>query len=116
MTSEEAAAATSTLAYQPVNAQPLHRNVLQQIMRRIVSNELESGMALPAEPALAEQFGVSRTVIREAVRVLVSMGLLQVKQGSSMRVQEPEYWNYLDPLVVFERVRSGKGGELLQRC
>lgn len=112
--SEEAAAGTSTLAYWPVHAQPLHRNVVQQLTRRIVGGELKPGKTLPVEPVLAEQFGVSRTVIREAVRVLVSMGLLQVKQGSGMRIQEPEEWDYLDPLVLFEQVRGGQGEELLE--
>jgi DNA-binding FadR family transcriptional regulator len=62
---------------------------------------------------LAEQFGVSRTVIREAVRVLVSKGLIEVKQGSGMRVRSPEDWDYLDPLILFEQVASGRGEELL---
>lgn len=51
--------------------------------------------------------------MREAVQMLVSRGLLSVKQGSGMRVREPDEWDYLDPLVLFEQVRSGKGSELL---
>jgi GntR family transcriptional repressor for pyruvate dehydrogenase complex len=63
---------------------------------------------------LAEQFGVSRTVVREAVRMLVSMGLLTVRQGSGTRVRPPEEWDYLDPLVLFEQVRSGRDEGLLE--
>jgi GntR family transcriptional repressor for pyruvate dehydrogenase complex len=87
--------------------------VVQQIAQRIVSGALRPGETLPVEPELAQQFGVSRTVIREAVRVLVSKGLLAVRQGSGMRVQPPEEWDYLDPLVLFEQVRSGQAEDLL---
>jgi GntR family transcriptional regulator, transcriptional repressor for pyruvate dehydrogenase complex len=108
------AAGGSPPRYRRVSAQPLHQSVTRQIARRIVSGELEPGAVLPIEPMLAEQFGVSRTVVREAVRMLVSMGLLTVRQGSGTRVRPPEEWDYLDPLVLFEQVRSGKGEGLLE--
>lgn len=101
------------LAYQRVDVQPLHRSVVQQITRRIVTGDLQPEDTLPVEPRLADQFGVSKTVIREAVRVLVSMGLIKVKQGSGMQVQALNEWDYLDPLILFEQVRSGHGEALL---
>lgn len=99
--------------YQQVSSRPLHRSVVLQVTRRIVSGELAPGSLLPIEPVFAEQFGVSRTVLREAVRVLVSKGLVEVKQGSGMRVRGPDDWDYLDPLVLFEQVASGRGEALL---
>jgi DNA-binding FadR family transcriptional regulator len=87
--------------------------VVRQVVRRIVAGVLEPGAPLPIEPVLAEQFGVSRTVVREAVRVLVSMGLVEVKQGSGTRVRPSDAWDYLDPLVLFEQVRARKNDGLL---
>jgi DNA-binding FadR family transcriptional regulator len=104
---------TIEVPYRRVNNRPLHQILVEQITRRIVSGELEPGAALPTEPVLSEQFGVSRTVVREAVRILVSKGLLEVRQGSGMRILPPDRWDYLDPLVLFEQVRSGRGEELL---
>jgi len=94
--------------YRPVNQARLHEGVVQQITQQIVSGALQPGMALPTEPELARQFGVSRTVIREAVRVLASKGLIAVRHGSGMWVQPPDAWDHLDPLILFERVRSGQ--------
>lgn len=103
-----------TSAFTPRNAQSLHQHVVEQIVQQIVGGALPPHALLPPEPDLAQQFGVSRTVIREAIRVLVSKGLVTVKQGSGMRVQPPEKWNHLDPMVLFEQVRSGRSSDLLE--
>lgn len=55
--------------------------VSEQIQNLIVDNHLLPGDRLPAERELAHQFGVSRTVVREAVRGLAAKGLLQVSPG-----------------------------------
>lgn len=52
----------------------------------IASNQLKPGDQLPPERELGEQFGVSRTVIREAVRALRAKGLLEVRSGSGVRI------------------------------
>lgn len=95
------------------NHHRLHDDVVLQVLRQISSGILKPGEALPTEPILAQQFGVSRTVIREAIRVLVAKGLLTVKHGSGMRVQPPENWDYLDPIILFEQVRAGHDVSLL---
>jgi DNA-binding FadR family transcriptional regulator len=91
----------------------LHEGVVRQIVRQIADGTLEPGTVLPAEPELAKRFGVSRTVVREAVHALSSQGLIAVRHGSGMRVQPPERWRYLDPLVLFEVIRSGQEDDLL---
>lgn len=96
-----------------LTAQPLHRGVVEQVARWIVGGELPPGASLPIEADLAKRFGVSRTVIREAVRVLVAKGLLAVRHGSGMWVQGPDAWDHLDPLVLFEQVRGGQGEGVL---
>jgi GntR family transcriptional repressor for pyruvate dehydrogenase complex len=52
----------------------------------ILSRRLEVGDRLPSERELGEQFGVSRTVVREAVRALVAKGVIEVRSGSGLRV------------------------------
>jgi DNA-binding FadR family transcriptional regulator len=99
--------------YEPVRGQRLHQHVVQQLVRRVTCGELQPGVPLPAEPDLARQFGVSRTVIREAVRVLAEKGLVAVRHGSGTRVAAPEHWDHLDPLVIFEQVRAGRDGSFL---
>jgi GntR family transcriptional repressor for pyruvate dehydrogenase complex len=66
--------------------------VTEQIEHIILSGEIHPGEKLPPERELCQQFGVSRTVIREAVRVLEAKGLLTSKGGSGtyVRALEPE--------------------------
>jgi GntR family transcriptional repressor for pyruvate dehydrogenase complex len=54
----------------------------------IANGEALPGSRLPTEPVLAERFGVSRTVIREAISRLKSAGLVEVRQGSGTVVSE----------------------------
>lgn len=58
-------------------------SVVQQMRDAINRGDLGPGAKLPSEPLLAESFGVSRTVIREAVRVLETSGYLDVRRGSA---------------------------------
>jgi GntR family transcriptional repressor for pyruvate dehydrogenase complex len=64
----------------------LSDKVTQAIIETIASNRLKPGDVLPPERELGKQFGVSRTVIREAVRALAAKGLLEVRSGSGVRI------------------------------
>ncbi|MCX7671255.1 MAG: GntR family transcriptional regulator, partial [Anaerolineae bacterium] len=68
--------------------------------RRIVGRQIPAGSALPTEPELQEQLGVSRTVVREAIRHLASKGLVSVGPKVGTRVRPPSDWNMLDPQVM----------------
>src|SRR5262245_39925989 len=63
--------------------------VTRRIERSIVSGELQVGDYLPAERALCEQLGVSRSVVREALGRLTSLGLVESRHGSGTRVASP---------------------------
>jgi len=56
------------------------------MLETILSRRLQVGDRLPSERELGEQFNVSRTVIREAVRALVAKGVIEVRSGSGLRV------------------------------
>lgn len=62
--------------------------VAEQITALVRSGQLAAGSRLPPERELAEQLGVSRTVVREALRILEKSGLLRVKHGSGRFVSE----------------------------
>lgn len=57
----------------------------------IRAGRLSAGAKLPTEVALVQQFGVSRTVVREAISRLKSRGLVDSRQGSGMYVQQAGY-------------------------
>jgi DNA-binding FadR family transcriptional regulator len=67
--------------YTPVQSSKIYELIAGQIERRILSGELRSGDRLPTERELAEQFGVSRTAVREAMKSLAHRGLVDMKPG-----------------------------------
>jgi GntR family transcriptional regulator, galactonate operon transcriptional repressor len=87
--------------------------VVDVLVDRIVSGELGPGTLLPTEPRLCEVFSVSRTVIREAVKILEQKGLVHVKQGQGTKVAMPDEWNLLDPMVLEASVRHDKDLRIL---
>jgi GntR family transcriptional regulator, transcriptional repressor for pyruvate dehydrogenase complex len=84
----------------------LSDRVAKMMQDAIVSRNLEAGTQLPTERELGEQFGVSRTVVREAIRILVAKGIVDVRSGSGLRVAA------VDPLTVTQSlswfIRGGK--------
>ncbi|MEZ8380088.1 FadR/GntR family transcriptional regulator [Vibrio splendidus] len=78
----------------------LHVQVAREIARGILSGELPQGSIIPGEMALCEQFGISRTALREAVKLLTSKGLLESRPKIGTRVVDRAYWNFLDPQLI----------------
>jgi GntR family transcriptional repressor for pyruvate dehydrogenase complex len=66
----------------------LVHKVVDQIEQLIASGDLVPNMRLPSEREISEQFGVSRMVVREAVHILVTKGLLESRQGIGTIVSE----------------------------
>lgn len=84
----------------PVLTRNLSEQVADQIGTRVLSGIYPVGGTLPEEPLLCTEFGVSRTVIREAVRMLVSKGMLEVRPRIGTRVLNPRDWQLLDRAVL----------------
>lgn len=68
--------------------------------RKIVAQDYPVGDLIEDEAALSESFGVSRSVVRDAVKILVGKGLLEVRRGIGTRVQERGKWGLLDDDVL----------------
>src|SRR5262245_56895654 len=68
----------------------LVEQVLEQLRGRILSQDYAAGAELPPEGTLAATLGVSRTVVREAMRILRAQGLVEVSQGRRPRVKPPD--------------------------
>lgn len=78
----------------------LHVQVAREIARGILSGKLAQGSIIPGEMALCEQFGISRTALREAVKLLTSKGLLESRPKIGTRVNERSSWNFLDAQLI----------------
>jgi len=74
--------------------------VRRALLTRIVSGEIPPGTLLPREDDLAEEFSVSRIVVREAVKYLEASLLVSIRQGVGTTVLPRESWSLLDPDVL----------------
>lgn len=66
----------------------------------IVTGEREPNAILPSEVELAEIYGVSRGVVREAIRILAAKGLVESRQKAGTRVRPRSDWLLLDPTLL----------------
>lgn len=87
----------------------LHAGVLDALGAEIVSGAAPVGSVLRID-RLDERFGVSRSVVREAVRVLASMGLVETRRRVGVTVRPRAEWNVFDPRVIRWRL-DGPGRE-----
>lgn len=78
----------------------LHARLAHEIGRRIISSDYAEGASLPPESDLAEEFGVSRQAVREALKVLAAKGLVVSRRRTGTAVQPRSSWNLLDPDVI----------------
>lgn len=74
--------------------------VTEALARRVVAGEWGDGAALPTEVELAEQLGVARTSVREALTRLKAKGLIASRQKAGTRVLPHAQWNMLDEDVL----------------
>jgi DNA-binding FadR family transcriptional regulator len=83
-----------------VRRQTLPEKVVHELGQRIVRGDFAGKGSLPTEPELSAELGISRNVLREAVKVLVSKGLLDVRPKTGMRIRDEHHWNVLDPDIL----------------
>ncbi len=77
--------------------QPSHTLIARDLGIAIVTGGHPPGSVIPGELEIAAQRGVSRSVVREALRMLSAKGLVESRPKSGTRVRERAQWNLLDP-------------------
>lgn len=93
----------------------LREQVLNAIGGRIISGELSPGDVLPKEDTLSEQYEVSRTVIREAVKGLAARGLVESRPKVGTIIKSRDDWQMLDPSVLEWVASSSSEKEFMLR-
>ena len=96
-----------TIEFDPIQREStLSDRVTRQIEGLILDGRLKPGDRLLSERALSQQFGVSRTVVREAIHSLVARGLLEVQSGSGTIVKSPSAESVTQTISRFMQIRS----------
>lgn len=86
--------------FHSLQRQNLSDLVVHQIGLSIVRNDFKPGDTLSSEPELSLQFNVSRPVMREALKILSTKGLIESRPKTGTRVRPRAEWNILDPGVI----------------
>ncbi|MGH2928583.1 MAG: FadR/GntR family transcriptional regulator, partial [Solirubrobacteraceae bacterium] len=82
-----------------VKLRTLPLQVAGVVARRIASDELDDGL-VPSELQISQEFGVSRAVSREALKVLASLDMVEISQGRRVVARPAAEWDYLNPLLM----------------
>ena len=92
----------------------VHGNTVDYLGSAIVAGRFGEAGAMPPEPMLCEELGVSRTVIRESVKSLVAKGLIQTGPKVGTRVRPSSQWNWFDPDVIGWQAKAGLTPEFVR--
>jgi DNA-binding FadR family transcriptional regulator len=84
----------------PAHGQNLTSSIVRDLGTAIVTGKYATEKPFPVESELCKQYGASRSVLREAVKMLTAKGLLRARPRQGTRVQPEEHWNLLDPDVL----------------
>jgi DNA-binding FadR family transcriptional regulator len=87
-------------ARRPARGQNLTYGIASELGASIVRGEFSKDNPFPIEGELCKQFGVSRSILREAVKMLTAKGLLGARPRQGTFVQPEDQWNLLDPDVL----------------
>lgn len=97
----------------PPERKSMHPQIVRDLGLRIVAGDLPPGSRLPGEAVLCAQYKVSRSVLREATRVLVAKGLVVSRQRAGVIVRPRSDWHLLDPDVLYWLIQSQPTGEFV---
>jgi DNA-binding FadR family transcriptional regulator len=92
----------------------VHGNTVDHIGEAIVAGRYGVGASIPPEPVLCLELGVSRTVVREAVKSLIAKGLMTTGPKVGTRVLSEDHWNWFDPDVIIWQSKAGLTPEFLR--
>ena len=98
----------------PVQNKRIYQHVVEQIQEMILDGRLSRGDRLPSERTMAEQFAVSRNSVREAIRTLEIIGIIESRQGGGNFVAAGSSDCLFEPLSIMFKLNSGKFTDLLE--
>lgn len=100
------------LMFNPIRNTKVYEQVIDQIKDMIADGTLKKGDRLPSERSLVEQLQVSRASLREALRALEVIGLVECKQGEGNYIKTSFENNLLEPLSIMYRLERSNPKEI----
>lgn len=98
----------------PVKSTKIYEMIMEQIKDIVKNGKLKSGDKLPSERDLCEKLEVSRASVREALRALQMLGLIESKHGEGNFINENFENSLLEPLSIVFLLLGSKSGDVLE--
>ena len=99
--------------FNPIKSKKVYEYIIEQIQSMILDGTLKKGDKLPSERVLAEQLEVSRASIREALRALEVIGLVESKQGGGNFIQANFEKSLFQPMSIMFMLQKSKPEDIL---
>jgi len=97
----------------PVKTGSVSRLVLERIKKALINKELAPGDYLPSETELAKNLGVGKSSVREAVKMLEAMGVVEVKRGNGTIISNHTDRNSVNALIFQLILENGSKKDIL---
>lgn len=101
---------------QKINREKISKQVYDQLRTKIVNGTWKIGEKIPSENTLADQLGVSRNTVRQAMRTLADYGFIEIRNGSGSYVKENQGIVYIKEVVPPTYVPKEDIVEILDFC
>ena len=101
-------------AFQNIKRQTIVEDIMDVFKQKLINGELRPGDKLPSETQLMEQLGVGRTALRESIKMLSALGVIDVRQGNGSYIVEQPSSTSLNPLVFALMLEAGANHDLLE--
>jgi Transcriptional regulators len=88
--------------------------IVERITQQLISGELQPGDKLPTELEFCEQLGVSRNVVREAIKILVALGVVEIRRAEGTFIVEEYTQRLLNPMIYGLILTERNMAELLE--
>lgn len=98
----------------PIEKESIVNKVVKQITNSIVEGELKPGDKIPTELELIEALQVGRNSIREAIKILSALGILEIRRGDGTYITKTIMPSILDPLVYSIIIEQSSNEEVLE--
>lgn len=103
-----------TQSIRPLNRESIPSLIIERITELIISKKLKPGDQLPTELELAQQLGVGRNSLREAVKILSYLGVVEIRRGIGTFIAESMSTSVMNPLIMALIIEQKTSKEIIE--
>lgn len=100
--------------FQNIQQRSVVDTIIETFKQALISGELSPGQKLPSEAELVRQFGVGRSAIREAMKILQALGVVRIQQGNGTYIVDEPSPTILNPLIFAMLLGTGMSSDLVE--